>query len=65
MRVILCDNCKKVIEPGDRIIYGDLSRFELLDSLDLNIQGITTQVLIGKHFCSVKCVRESIPNESN
>ena len=60
MKVILCDKCKKVLLQSDQVIVASAVNYEIGMNAEINKEGISTSVLIGKHFCGSKCLKEGI-----
>jgi len=60
MRVILCDKCKTVLQEDDKIIVVSAVSYKLDANNDIKWEGVNISVLNGEHFCSIKCVKESL-----
>lgn len=60
MKVIVCDRCGVTLLVGDKGIYGAVILSEVLVDVSFNTQGVEVDLLNGVHFCSVKCVNESL-----
>ena len=61
MKVILCDKCKEMLKKKDRVIVASAVRYYIGENSEIyKGDGIGIEVLIGEHFCSVECLKESI-----
>lgn len=60
MKVLLCDKCKKVLISGNEVIVASAIRHKISTDAEIYKGGVTTSVLTGTHFCSIKCLKERI-----
>lgn len=60
MNVIKCDGCKKTLIRFDRVIIASAVEYEIGQDGHVDKEGISLHILIGQHFCSTKCLKDSI-----
>ncbi len=61
MKVLLCDKCKEILEIGNnKVIVASAVWHKLMYEAHIEMESISLSVLTGEHFCSIKCLKESI-----